>query len=285
MTRGSRYGQVTIPPEFWARPELAGMLMMRIVEQILRAVIDEFGLSQRDLAFRIGMAQSEISEILGGRRVQSVRVLERVADGLGCPRWRMNLAAMPSAAEMIRPAPLSFDRPAPRPVVPVWNGALIREFRHALRMPIRAFAARVGVTERAVSIWEAAGAAIEPRPSTQRALDTLLCQAPDDAVARFARWVPCRWVLHVRLPGLTYLRGAAEVAMKVAQAAGVEPADVTLSPAATEAHHYPAFCPPEARGEEPGHTHDHHEATHVANEVLVDQRATSEQPVSTGGER
>jgi transcriptional regulator with XRE-family HTH domain len=38
-----------------------------------------------------GQSQSEISEILAGRRVVSVDVLERVADGLGTPRswWRL----------------------------------------------------------------------------------------------------------------------------------------------------------------------------------------------------
>jgi hypothetical protein len=38
-----------------------------------------------------GQSQSEISEIFAGRSVTSVHLLERIADGLGCPRawWRM----------------------------------------------------------------------------------------------------------------------------------------------------------------------------------------------------
>ncbi len=39
-----------------------------------------------------GQTQSEVCEILGGRQVLNVRVLERIADGLGIPRARMGLS-------------------------------------------------------------------------------------------------------------------------------------------------------------------------------------------------
>ena len=44
------------------------------------------GLSQRHIAQLTGQSQSEVSEILRGRKVSNVWVLERIADGLGIPR-------------------------------------------------------------------------------------------------------------------------------------------------------------------------------------------------------
>ena len=42
----------------------------------------------------VRQSQSEISEIFAGRSVTSVHLLERIADGLGCPRtwWRLTSA-------------------------------------------------------------------------------------------------------------------------------------------------------------------------------------------------
>jgi transcriptional regulator with XRE-family HTH domain len=50
------------------------------------------GLTQRELAVLVKMNQSEVSEILTGRRVLAYDVLIRVADGLGIPRGMMGLA-------------------------------------------------------------------------------------------------------------------------------------------------------------------------------------------------
>lgn len=44
------------------------------------------GVSQRHIAQLTGQSPSEVSEILRGRQVRDVRVLERIADGLGVPR-------------------------------------------------------------------------------------------------------------------------------------------------------------------------------------------------------
>jgi transcriptional regulator with XRE-family HTH domain len=49
-------------------------------------------MSQRRIAAMTGQSQSEISEILSGRRVVSYDVLLRIADGLGVPRGLMGLA-------------------------------------------------------------------------------------------------------------------------------------------------------------------------------------------------
>ena len=49
-------------------------------------LLRRLGMSQRHLARLTGQSQSEVSEILRGRQVSSVWVLERIADGLGIPR-------------------------------------------------------------------------------------------------------------------------------------------------------------------------------------------------------
>lgn len=54
-----------------------------------------------------------------------------------------------------------------------------------MRLSLREFAARLGVSDRMVSRWEAAGRRIQPRPFTQALLDTALRRADDETVARF----------------------------------------------------------------------------------------------------
>ncbi|MDQ2792077.1 MAG: helix-turn-helix domain-containing protein, partial [Actinomycetota bacterium] len=51
--------------------------------------------SQVRIALATGQQQSEVSEIISGRQVQSVVLLERIADGLGVPHGWMGLAYAP----------------------------------------------------------------------------------------------------------------------------------------------------------------------------------------------
>ncbi len=53
------------------------------------------GVPQRAIAKAIGQSQSEVSEIIRGRRVSSVWVLGRIADGLSVPRGVMGLSHGP----------------------------------------------------------------------------------------------------------------------------------------------------------------------------------------------
>ncbi|MGH3715567.1 MAG: helix-turn-helix domain-containing protein, partial [Micromonosporaceae bacterium] len=66
-----------------------------------------------------------------------------------------------------------------------WSGVETRALREARRMSIREFAEYLGVSERAVSKWEARGDQISPRPDTQAMLDTALEQAGADVHGRF----------------------------------------------------------------------------------------------------
>jgi tetratricopeptide (TPR) repeat protein len=70
-------------------------------------------------------------------------------------------------------------------MVQIWSGREVRALRESQRLSIREFAARIGVSERMVSRWEAGGEAIRPRPINQEGLDSLLAAASDDEKSRF----------------------------------------------------------------------------------------------------
>jgi DNA-binding transcriptional regulator YiaG len=78
------------------------------------------------------------------------------------------------------------DAIAGRTVAPLrWTGATAQRLRLAYRYTIRHFAARLGVSERIISKWEAAGERLTPRPDSQSLLDTMLARAPEDVRLRF----------------------------------------------------------------------------------------------------
>lgn len=71
-----------------------------------------------------------------------------------------------------------------------WTGIEVRALRQARRMTVREFAAHLGVSDRIVSRWEAAGARTNLRPVNQHALDTSLALAPVQVRERFAALLP-----------------------------------------------------------------------------------------------
>lgn len=70
-------------------------------------------------------------------------------------------------------------------IVATWTGELACTLRAAARETIEEFAARLGISARAVSKWEA-DPALVPALANQQVLDTALAAAPDDVQARFA---------------------------------------------------------------------------------------------------
>src|SRR5436305_7406523 len=62
------------------------------------------GISQRQIAKLTGQSQSEVSEILHGRRVMAYVVLIRIAEGLRVPRAWMGLAYDDEVAKSATPA-------------------------------------------------------------------------------------------------------------------------------------------------------------------------------------
>lgn len=77
--------------EVWQRLDMRAALAVRDMAFVFK-LLQKHGVSQRRIAALTGQSQSEISEILAGRRVVSYYVLSRIADGLGIPRGRLGLA-------------------------------------------------------------------------------------------------------------------------------------------------------------------------------------------------
>ena len=79
-----------VPREVWERPEMRTALAQRDIGRVYK-LLKQDGVAQREIARRTGQRQSEVSEIIQGRQVRDVTVLERIADGLGVRRELMRL--------------------------------------------------------------------------------------------------------------------------------------------------------------------------------------------------
>ncbi len=80
-----------IDPEFFDSDEMRAAFSARDIGTVYR-LLRRQGVSQRRIAHLTGQSQSEVCEILQGRQVLNVRVLERIADGLGIPRARLGVS-------------------------------------------------------------------------------------------------------------------------------------------------------------------------------------------------
>jgi predicted XRE-type DNA-binding protein len=98
-----------IPQAVWDRPDMRRHLAARDVAAVFR-LLQRFGVSQRAIAARTGQSQSEISEIISGKRqVFRYDLLLRIAEGLGVPRGWMGLAYDDSGQAALEPR--TGDRP------------------------------------------------------------------------------------------------------------------------------------------------------------------------------
>ncbi|WP_322769231.1 helix-turn-helix transcriptional regulator [Frankia sp. Cr1] len=104
-----------IPTAFWDRPQVVEALTKRNVCAVFRLVHQYAGASQAGIGMRVGMAQSEISKYLNGKRVATeFDVFERVADGLDLPdraRMRFGLAPRTEAGRQAVPLQRSTTEP------------------------------------------------------------------------------------------------------------------------------------------------------------------------------
>ncbi|MGH3814989.1 MAG: hypothetical protein ACRDUV_21515 [Pseudonocardiaceae bacterium] len=80
-------------PAMFAGEAMRTALAARDVTLVYR-LLYEGGVAQREIARRTGQSQSEVSDILRGRKVRDVTVLERIVDGRGIPRAWMRLAGV-----------------------------------------------------------------------------------------------------------------------------------------------------------------------------------------------
>jgi transcriptional regulator with XRE-family HTH domain len=81
-----------IGPALYWRADVRRVLAARDIAALYRVLKDDAGITQREIARRTGQSQSEVSEILKGRRVLAYDVLVRIAAGLGIPRELMGLS-------------------------------------------------------------------------------------------------------------------------------------------------------------------------------------------------
>jgi antitoxin component HigA of HigAB toxin-antitoxin module len=96
---GRRFKPWIRSEEVWQHEDMHNALAVRDIATVYR-LLQRYGASQRAIGERTGQSQSEISEILSGRRVTSYDVLVRIADGLGVPRDRMGLAGSLTQPEL-----------------------------------------------------------------------------------------------------------------------------------------------------------------------------------------
>ncbi len=87
-------GPEPIDPELYRRDDMRRVLAGWDIAALYQALKDDAGLSQRQIAARTGQNQSEVAEILSGRRslVENHRVLRRIAGGLDVPPEMMGLS-------------------------------------------------------------------------------------------------------------------------------------------------------------------------------------------------
>ena len=106
-TSGQSGQTVPVDPALWDRPEMRPVLSTRDITTLYQVLI-KAGMSQHRIAKLTGQTQSEVCEILKGRRVLSYDVLVRIAEGLRIPR---ELMASPTAS----PAPTVGRARSPAP--------------------------------------------------------------------------------------------------------------------------------------------------------------------------
>ena len=80
-----------LDPEFFEDDDVRAALVARDIGTLYR-LLQRLGMTQREIAGLTGQSQPEVYEILKGRKVRDVWVLERITDGLGIPRARMGLS-------------------------------------------------------------------------------------------------------------------------------------------------------------------------------------------------
>jgi transcriptional regulator with XRE-family HTH domain len=186
-------------------PDVRAALAQHDIATLYRA-LQRAGVSQRIIAAKTGQSQSEVSEIMSGRRVQSATVLARIVDGLGIPRAAVGLADREDSDQPI-PVPTIVVMPAPPSVPPLsvvpaivrigpdlaastevdvslWMARDVWALRHALRHTVSEFAKYLRVSTGLVNKWE--GGTV-PNPFHQSLLDTALARLAAPLRARFLR--------------------------------------------------------------------------------------------------
>jgi transcriptional regulator with XRE-family HTH domain len=88
---------IRIPPDFWDRDTVTTALRTRDIGTLIRLLRRHTGASQTQIGIAVGLDQAYISRIVHGRKVTTIDLLERIADGLHLPNTaRTTLGLAPS---------------------------------------------------------------------------------------------------------------------------------------------------------------------------------------------
>ncbi|MGH3921489.1 MAG: helix-turn-helix domain-containing protein, partial [Pseudonocardiaceae bacterium] len=82
-----------VDPALWWHEDMRAVLWARDIGTVYRLILEATGMSQYRLAKLVGQSQSEVCEILKGRRVKDITLLERIVSRLGIPPELMRLSA------------------------------------------------------------------------------------------------------------------------------------------------------------------------------------------------
>ncbi|MGH3977388.1 MAG: helix-turn-helix domain-containing protein [Pseudonocardiaceae bacterium] len=80
-----------LDPALFEPPEMRAALAAQDISTVYQ-LLKVAGISQRQIVRRTGQSQSEVCEIIKGRKVRQYEVLARICDGLGIPRELMGLS-------------------------------------------------------------------------------------------------------------------------------------------------------------------------------------------------
>ncbi|MFI2711226.1 XRE family transcriptional regulator [Micromonospora sp. NPDC018662] len=112
-----------IPEDAWSHGEVLTALAARDIGGLFRWITSLTGASQSRIGATVGLEQGYVSRIIAGRKVTSIDVLERIADGCRMPdhaRIAMGLAPRQTALTA-EPGRLSPNRPSEPPATRTWQ--------------------------------------------------------------------------------------------------------------------------------------------------------------------
>ncbi|WP_027659822.1 helix-turn-helix domain-containing protein [Salinispora fenicalii] len=88
-----------IPEDAWSHGEVLAALAARDIGALFRLIASLTGASQSQIGAAVGLEQGYVSRIMAGRKVTSIDVLERIADGCRMPnRARVTMGLAPRQA-------------------------------------------------------------------------------------------------------------------------------------------------------------------------------------------
>jgi transcriptional regulator with XRE-family HTH domain len=95
---------LSVPDDLWADRDVERALVDRDIASLFRVLMRDTGASQARIGAAVGLEQGYVSRIMAGRKVASIDVLERIADGLNMPnrcRHSLGLAGRDGSPQFV----------------------------------------------------------------------------------------------------------------------------------------------------------------------------------------